>query len=267
MVACALQTCGKRFRGRTNLQFHMKAAHNKESAFKCHLCDKIYSSMSRLQLHLSVHYEPQSPQLQCSFCDGRFESRLKLMQHLRTCHDAALSPSDDEDLPKSVSSSASSREGDKAELYACQFCNRSFDRLYSLHRHERVHTGFKPCFCSYCGKGFSESRNLRHHMIRQIHMMKARNECKHCGEGFVSPMNLEKHYHEKHFSQYEHLSGSSTSVPIASVREVPPRKPRHECKLCGEGFMSPLELEKHYHDKHYTQYRQFLSQPAASVPH
>lgn len=141
----------------------------------------------------------------------------------------------------------------------------------SWHYNMPLCAGIREFHCRLCSyKGVTQS-DLNRHMKSQIHMMKARNECKHCGEGFVSPMNLEKHYHEKHFSQYEHLGGATVSSNMApsvsSVREVPPRKPRHECKLCGEGFMSPLELEKHYHDKHYAQYRQFLNQATGSGVH
>lgn len=50
--------------------------------------------------------------------------------------------------------------------YVCQYCNKTFFRLFSLQRHEQVHTGVKACFCKECGKGFSEPRNLRQHIIR-----------------------------------------------------------------------------------------------------
>ncbi|CAG2110164.1 unnamed protein product, partial [Medioppia subpectinata] len=50
--------------------------------------------------------------------------------------------------------------------FKCRFCDKTFDRIFSVHRHERVHTGFKPCICKTCGRGFSEKRNLRHHIIR-----------------------------------------------------------------------------------------------------
>ncbi|XP_025016967.1 putative uncharacterized protein DDB_G0286901 [Tetranychus urticae] len=50
--------------------------------------------------------------------------------------------------------------------FKCRFCDKTFDRIFSVHRHERVHTGYKPCICKECGRGFSEKRNLRHHTIR-----------------------------------------------------------------------------------------------------
>ena len=50
--------------------------------------------------------------------------------------------------------------------YTCRYCQRVFHRLFSLQRHERVHTGYKPCCCVICGKGFSEPRNLRQHLAR-----------------------------------------------------------------------------------------------------
>ncbi|XP_064643936.1 uncharacterized protein LOC135497880 isoform X2 [Lineus longissimus] len=51
-------------------------------------------------------------------------------------------------------------------LFRCRFCPKSFFRFFCLQRHERVHTGVKTCYCKQCGRGFSELRNLRHHILR-----------------------------------------------------------------------------------------------------
>ncbi|GIY64916.1 uncharacterized protein CDAR_483102 [Caerostris darwini] len=50
--------------------------------------------------------------------------------------------------------------------FQCKVCPKTFDRVFSLQRHERIHSGVKACFCKICGRGFSELRNLRHHIIR-----------------------------------------------------------------------------------------------------
>ena len=71
---------------------------------------------------------------------------------------------DTEDLDTTNSNNSSNVEIFK--MFSCRYCGKKFDRAFSCNRHERVHTGFKPCFCRICGRGFSEPRNLRHHVIR-----------------------------------------------------------------------------------------------------
>ncbi|CAL4244479.1 unnamed protein product, partial [Meganyctiphanes norvegica] len=83
-------------------------------------------------------------------------------------------PGSEDSYPRSPSSESQEAgevsEGnpgvDMYKLYSCRFCGKKFDRAFSCNRHERVHTGYKPCFCRVCGRGFSEPRNLRHHVIR-----------------------------------------------------------------------------------------------------
>ncbi len=100
--------------------------------------------------------------------------------------------------------------------------------MLSQNRHEifaAVVSGIREFHCKLCNyKGVTQS-DLNRHMKSQIHMMKAQNECKHCGEGFVSPKNLERHYHEKHFSQYEKLGGCTVSKP--PQQRLPPVPQQH----------------------------------------
>jgi len=56
--------------------------------------------------------------------------------------------------------------------FKCDVCGSSFLRASTLKIHNRRHTGERPYKCPYegCGKGFSESGNLKTHM--KIHVKK-----------------------------------------------------------------------------------------------
>lgn len=76
------------------------------------------------------------------------------------------SPSSEPQLEIGDVSDLANGGGDIFKMFSCRYCGKKFDRAFSCNRHERVHTGYKPCFCRICGRGFSEPRNLRHHVIR-----------------------------------------------------------------------------------------------------
>ena len=247
----------------------------KVSLYKCYMCNKMYNKMSKLQCHMSMHFERSLSMYSCDLCGATFKFRLQLVRHASRVHhikpysppirhrwhsqssvppadgSAVTSPEDyktrsplvtsrespptegntatlQEREPENVSqdsgeySSHLARSSDHASsaiqdpeqegsqsrsddqqlsegearfhgypkgsigsslasshpslhkylyrrysgTYVCQYCNKTFFRLFSLQRHEQVHTGVKPCFCKECGKGFSEPRNLRQHIIR-----------------------------------------------------------------------------------------------------
>ena len=76
------------------------------------------------------------------------------------------SSSDVTQAASSVASTSGVSVRRRGSVFVCRYCNKSFDRSYSVVRHERMHTGFKPCLCRFCGRGFSEPRNLRQHLAR-----------------------------------------------------------------------------------------------------
>ena len=246
----------------------------KVSLYKCYMCNKMYNKMSKLQCHMSMHFERSLFMYSCDLCGATFKFRLQLVRHASRVHhikpysppirhrwhsqssvppaggSVVTSPEDYKTRSPLVTSRESPTEGNTATLqerepenvsldsgeysshlarssdhassaiqdpeqegsqsrsddqqisegeahyhdypkgsigsslasshpslhkylyrrysgtYVCQYCNKTFFRLFSLQRHEQVHTGVKPCFCKECGKGFSEPRNLRQHIIR-----------------------------------------------------------------------------------------------------
>lgn len=57
-----------------------------------------------------------------------------------------------------------------SSAYICRWCSKPFVDNSSLSRHERSHSGWKPFACPYkltCGKRFTESNNLKQHIMRK----------------------------------------------------------------------------------------------------
>ncbi|KAK7081618.1 hypothetical protein SK128_011849 [Halocaridina rubra] len=48
--------------------------------------------------------------------------------------------------------------------HQCQICWRLFTERNNLHRHMRIHTGFKPYFCPLCPYQSNRNGNLVRHM-------------------------------------------------------------------------------------------------------
>ena len=48
--------------------------------------------------------------------------------------------------------------------FACQYCNKKFDRQDNLKVHERIHTGEKPYKCTLCSYECADSGSLKKHV-------------------------------------------------------------------------------------------------------
>nr|XP_045598092.1 zinc finger protein 236-like [Procambarus clarkii] len=190
--------CSVAFPSVSRLQAHLS---QHKQRFVCCKCS--FSCDSRVQFSYHVQREHLSPAVQsrrdkvdarCDMSDdsSSAENTVTVAALLSALREKAqenrplnLTPKDtyeeeeddhgsEDSYPVSPSSESQEagdlQEGGSGEdlfkMYTCRFCGKKFDRAFSCNRHERVHTGYKPCFCRVCGRGFSEPRNLRHHVIR-----------------------------------------------------------------------------------------------------
>ncbi|XP_046358785.2 uncharacterized protein LOC124136795 isoform X1 [Haliotis rufescens] len=170
--------------------------------FKCYICGRMFSSLSRVQCHLSMHFELEITTYQCKYCDATFKHKSLMVQHVlkhkikgenvdgtdnamsdeedyhvkdeptdTQNENSGISPSSESDNTK-VRSDGSETSPDLNQMkpnrfngvHECKFCRKTFSRQFLLQRHERIHTGQKAFYCKECGKGFSESVNLSQHM-------------------------------------------------------------------------------------------------------
>ncbi|CAL8087950.1 unnamed protein product [Calicophoron daubneyi] len=103
--------------------------------FCCHLCAKIYYSMSALKMHVRTHTLP----CKCNLCGKAFSRMWLLNGHLRT------------------------HTGEKP--FACAICARAFADRSNLRAHMQTHSEVKRYRCARCSKTFSRMGLLTKHQM------------------------------------------------------------------------------------------------------
>lgn len=83
--------------------------------------------------------------------------------------------------------------------FACDMCDKRFDRKENLSRHIRIHTGDRRYVCNYCGKGYTDPSGLKKHVFSKHSGMKF--DCDICSVSYKSKEALSRHL-TKHLSDH-----------------------------------------------------------------
>ncbi|PWW75989.1 hypothetical protein C7212DRAFT_352100 [Tuber magnatum] len=138
-------------------------------------------------------------------CGKTFGSAIKLQQHAKDCHIAALRKKtgyfcfwegcNRRDKPFSqkgkVERHIQTHTGYKS--CTCPFCQKEFSAPQALQQHIRTHTGEKPYKCDICGKEFAQGSAMTMH--KRVHTGERPLQCDFpgCGKRFSESSNLSKH--------------------------------------------------------------------------
>ncbi|CAH0556859.1 unnamed protein product [Brassicogethes aeneus] len=114
-------------------QFHCSAGEAPKKTFNCNYCEKLYTSMGALKMHIRTHTLP----CKCTICGKAFSRPWLLQGHIRT------------------------HTGEKP--FSCNFCNRAFADRSNLRAHLQTHSEVKKYSCTKCSKSFSRVSLLTKH--------------------------------------------------------------------------------------------------------
>ncbi|KAH7983122.1 protein snail homolog Sna [Rhipicephalus sanguineus] len=112
-------------------QFHCSATTSK--SFSCKYCEKDYSSLGALKMHIRTHTLP----CKCKLCGKAFSRPWLLQGHIRT------------------------HTGEKP--FACPHCSRAFADRSNLRAHLQTHSDIKKYSCKSCSRTFSRMSLLLKH--------------------------------------------------------------------------------------------------------
>lgn len=154
--------------------------------WKCPHCEKYFSQSGNLKAHINTHtgYKPYT----CNLCNRSFAQKSNLNYHMKASHDP-LRP------------------------FKCNACDRAFASMDQMvihlkSKHSLPETPPRPLpakkhSCPYCGKGFSQSFNLRLHV--NTHTGERPYKCDLCPKTFTQRSNLNVHFNKSHKDKQQNI--------------------------------------------------------------
>lgn len=134
--------------------------------YPCYTCCKLYFVQNSLRIH-NRRFHRASNKFPCFKCDLTFDSYLKFRSHLRSKHGKKVFKCNQCEYYQSDRRSrlvSHIRKNHKTPLI-CAYCDKNFDCIAELTRHQMLHTGERHYVCEFCGFRTKKSSTLKKHEV------------------------------------------------------------------------------------------------------
>ena len=180
--------------------------------FKCQKCTKKFDSELKLRNHLDTHPIEVPEKCPIESCNKMFTLRSTLKGHLWSSHNTSSS--------------------------ICHICGKKFGGTKNLNAHLTTHDGSTKLPCPQCGIIISKVCLNKH--IRTVHDKKKNYKCSHCGKEFADS------YAKKLHEQRHEDNKLNETTPSKTNR----LKYTYKCFQCPRTFLTKIQAQKHLKELH-----------------
>lgn len=215
----------------------VKVDHDKERAYVCNVCSKVFAHYSEIKQHMKQFHAIQAaPQVRKNNKKSKStirspqkkkkpkQQREKSMRMTLKCPHCSYHASDHNQLQLHIRDHNLIPKNNVSQ-FKCSYCDKSFRTRENTAQHERAHTGERPFECELCGKRFNHSSYINIHM--RTHTGEKPYQCEECDSAFISQSKLTSH-----------------------VRKIHQKLRPHACTVCDKKFSSPSNLREHFRSEH-----------------
>ncbi|KAL6098140.1 zeb1 [Pungitius sinensis] len=122
-------------------------------------------------------------------------------------------------------------------MYACDLCDKIFQKSSSLLRHKYEHTGKRPHECSICSKAFKHKHHLIEHM--RLHSGEKPYQCDKCGKRFSHSGSYSQHMNHRYSYCKKETQGEGRESP----EEDTEARAEMEALVRLERLLAPSQLD------------------------
>ncbi|CAN8173975.1 unnamed protein product [Coccothraustes coccothraustes] len=246
--------CHSWFPERDEYVAHMKREHGKSvKKFPCHLCERSFCSAPSLRRHVRVNHEGIKRVYPCRYCtEGKrtFSSRLILEKHIQVRHGIKVTdPARSQEIV--MARGPAQAAGRKRKLSSDESCSEEPDSTTPPAQGPRACGAKAPFRCRKCGFVAGSRAEFQAH-IPQHRTDGSSQQCRECGLCFTSQISLSRHrfisHKKKKGAEPEEAAAGAApgSGSIPGGNSGAGSEGKLECKVCGRGFESQLNLKTHF---------------------